>query len=316
MSRYLTVNRLEFIVTYSCNSRCMHCQQGNEERKELPRHIDKDLAVEVVRKVGERYKPESIMTFGGEPMLYPDVVYAIHGEAASQGIPSRQVITNGSWPGKRSETQLIADNLAKAGVNDVCLSVDCFHQEFIPLERVREAAQALLNAGVQNVKWNPSWIISENDNNAFNKRTRVILEKLQELPVELGEGNVVRPEGRATADLAEFLPKKTPMPEGKCDEMPYMERLDAIKGICLEPDGRIAVCSQFYIGSASETDVIGLLDRYDPCKIPEAKALVEDGVQGLLRWALTKGVHPDPGGYYSICDMCISIRRRVNELST
>jgi|SRR5271157_3358582 len=312
MSRYLTVNRLEFIITCLCNSNCRHCQTGGDERrKKLPNHIDKDLAVEVVRKVGERYKPKSIMTFGGEPMLYPDVVYAIHSAAVREEIPARQVITNGFWSGKRNETLQIAENLSKAGINDVGISVDCFHEEFIPLERVREAAQALLKAGVQHIEWNPCWVISEDDNNAYNSRTKAILKKLQDLPVEIGEGNVVRPGGRATANLKEFLPKKTLMPEGKCGEMPYMEKLDSVKGICLEPDGRIAVCNEFYIGNASEIDVIELLERYDPYKIPEAKALVEDGIKGLLRWAMTKSVKPDPGGYYSICDMCTSIRKHV-----
>jgi MoaA/NifB/PqqE/SkfB family radical SAM enzyme len=315
MSRYLTVNRIEFVVTYLCNSKCRHCQLGGEERRSsFPSHIDKDLAVEIVRKVTEEYKPKSIMTFGGEPMLYPDIVYAIHSAATNSGIPRREVITNGFWSDKKSEIQQIADSLVKSGVNDVGFSVDGFHQEFIPLDRVKEAAQALVRAGVHHIEWIPCWVISKGDNNVYNRRTKAILKELLYLPVELSEGNIVQPQGRATTNLKEFLPKKTLMPEGKCGEMPYTERLDTIKGISVEPDGRIAVCNQLYIGNASETDIIELLERYDPYKIPEVKALVENGVKGLQDWATTKGVKPTPDGYYSICDMCTSIRRLANKL--
>jgi sulfatase maturation enzyme AslB (radical SAM superfamily) len=319
MSRYLRVSRLEFVVTHLCNSNCRHCQVGGEERgREFPNHVDKDLAVEIVRKVGERYKPKSIMTFGGEPMLYPEVVYAIHTEATRSGIPAREVITNGLWSSRREKTQQIADNLSRSGVNDVGFSIDCFHQEFIPLKYVREAGQALLNVGVKQIEWSPCWVVSEDDNNEFNVRTKSILRELADLPIKCGEGNVMQPEGRATVNLKEFLPRKSAMPEGKCGEMPYTERLDSVKSISVEPDGRIAVCNQFYIGSACDTDVIELLEQYDPYNIPEAKAIIEDGMKGLLEWAATRGIRPGSQGYYSICDMCTAIRRqtaRVNHSS-
>jgi organic radical activating enzyme len=313
MSRYLAVDRLEFIVTYLCNSNCRHCQiDGDEKKRAFPDHIDKDLAVEIVEKVGERYRPKSIMTFGGEPMLYPDVVYAIHSAATEVGIPTREVLTNGLWSKKENATQQMAQNLSKSGVNSVGFSVDCFHQEYVKLRYVMEAAQALLDAGVQEIEWNPCWMISKDHNNKYNNRTKTVLEKLRSLPITCGEGNVLRPEGRAITNLKEFLPKKIAMPSGKCGEMPYTERLDSVKGICIEPDGRIAVCNQFYIGNASETDVIEILGSYDPFKIPEAKAIIENGMKGLLDWAKTRGIQPEHDGYYSPCDMCVSIRSKMN----
>jgi len=127
MNRYLAVNRIEFAITYLCSSKCQHCQLGEEEeRKKFPNHIDKDIAVEIVRKVGSKYNPKSIMTFGGEPLLFPEIVYAIHKEAMKVGIPVRDVITNGFWSRKIEEIQEIANNLAKSGVNEVDISVDCF----------------------------------------------------------------------------------------------------------------------------------------------------------------------------------------------
>jgi len=314
MNKYLTVNRLEFAVTYLCNLKCKHCQLGEEEeRKKFPSHIDQNLAVEIVRKVGKKYNPESVMTFGGEPLLYPEIVYAIHEEATRVGIPVRDVITNGFWSRKIEKIQEIANNLVKSGVNKVSISVDCFHQEFVPLETVKKAVESLLKAGMAHVSWDPCWVVSKDHDNPHNRKTRAILEELKDLPVKSGEGNTAQPEGRATLWLKDFLPRRTRTPKGKCGDIPYTEELDSVKTIYVEPDGRIAVCKELYIGNASETDIIDIIERYDPFKIPEAKAIITSGTKGLLKWAMTKGLEPDPEGYYNICHMCTDIRKRANK---
>jgi len=314
MKRYLAVNRIEFAVTYLCNSKCRHCELGEEaERKKFPGHTDKDLAVEIVRKVGKKYSPESIMTFGGEPLLYPEIVCAIHEEATKVGIPVRDVITNGFWSRKTEKIQEIANNLTKSGVNQVSISVDCFHQEFIPLEIVKKAAESLLEAGMAHISWNPCWVMSKDHDNRYNRKTKVILEELKkDLPIEDDDGNTAQPEGRAILWLKDFLPPRIKMPKGKCGDIPYTGELDSVKTLYVEPDGRIAVCNEFHIGNASETDIIDIIENYDPFKIDEAKAIMEDGVEGLINWAGTRGVKPDPEGYYNICHMCTDIRRRLN----
>jgi MoaA/NifB/PqqE/SkfB family radical SAM enzyme len=306
------VDRIEFIVTYLCNSSCSHCQLGEEEKgKRFPIHADKDKAVEIVRKVGQAYAPKSIMTFGGEPLLYPKIVCAIHEQAKKVGILLREVITNGFWSTKTEEIQEIAQNLAKSGVNDVSISVDGFHQEFIPLETVKKAAESAIEAGIERVEWNPCWVVSKNHDNKYNRRTKAILQSLRSLHVKEGEGNYVRPEGRALSYLAEFLPPRTSVPKEKCGDIPYTEKLDSVKTISIEPDGRVAVCQNFHIGNAYESDVIDILDNYDPFKIPEAKSILEKGMDGLVNWAEKRGVRPKPEGYYNICHMCIDLRERA-----
>lgn len=91
------------------------------------------------------------MTFGGEPLLYPETVFAIHEQAKKTGIPVRDVITNGFWSTRAEKIQEIAQNLAKSGVTEVSISVDCFHQEFIPLKTVKKAANSLIEAGIKRV---------------------------------------------------------------------------------------------------------------------------------------------------------------------
>jgi MoaA/NifB/PqqE/SkfB family radical SAM enzyme len=313
LGKYLVVDRIEFIVTYLCNSKCSHCQLDKEEKgKMFPSHVDEDKAGEIVREVGQAYAPKSIMTFGGEPLLYPEIVCAIHEQAKKVGIPIRDVITNGFWSTKAEKIQEIAQNLAKSGVNEVSISVDCFHQEFIPLKTVKKTANSLIAAGIERVSWNPCWVVSKDHDNEYNRRTKTILQKLRNLQVEESEGNSVQPKGRARSSLTEFFPPRTSVPKGKCGEMPYTEVLDSVKTISVEPDGRVAVCENFYIGNAFKSNIIDILENYDPFRIPEAKSILEEGMDGLTKWAKNRGVEPRPEGYYNICHMCTDLRERTS----
>lgn len=311
MSKFLTVGRIEFAVTYRCNSHCQHCQIGQDKRGSQPVAIDEGLAVQIVQEVAAAYSPSSIMTFGGEPLLFPDIVYAIHAAAMANGIPKRQVITNAGWPRSAAEFRTVARQLAASGVNDIHVSVDCFHQEHIPLAIVEQNVRLLVEAGIGQLKWNPCWLVSAEHDNLWNRRTRSILRALAHLPVAESAGNVVQPMGNALLWLRDFMPPRTPLPAGSCGDLPYTGRLDEVGGISVEPDGSITVCDEFVIGKAVPGAIVPLLHSYDPYRFPEMKAILEGGVAGLAELARTRGVEPDPTGYYSVCDMCRSLRRQI-----
>ncbi len=310
-NRYLDPRRIEFLVTFLCNGKCRHCYAPKQEAG-YPEHIDESLAVKIVGNVGSEYDVESVMTFGGEPMLFPEIVCSIHKEAASLGIPRREVITNGFWSRSVGDTRGIAKELAECGVNSLHFSVDAFHQEHVPLVVVKNAVESSLEAGIEDVALNPCWLVSEDDDNEFNLETRSILEELGALPVRISSGNVVEPDGLALLNLREYLPPRVRAPTGRCGDIPYTEPLESVRSISVEPDGRVAVCNDLYIGDASETNIIRIIEGYDPFEIPEAKALIVDGLDGLVEWAKAEGVEPDPEGYYTICHMCTDIRKRVN----
>lgn len=314
LSKFLTVNRIEFIVTYRCNSHCKHCQIGQDKRASNTVTIDAGLAVQIIRGVAQAYSPCSIMTFGGEPLLFPDIVCAIHEAARVNGIGKREVITNAGWPREEAKFRTAAFKLADSGVNEIYISVDSFHQEYIPLSIVERNVQSLVDAGIGRLMWNPCWVVSKEHNNPWNRRTKSILQALARLPVAESDGNIVQPEGNARIWLRDFMPCRTPIPTGSCGDMPYTERLEQVSSISVEPDGSIAVCDEFVIGNAIQRDVAEMLRSYDPYRIPEMKAILEGGVAGLADLARTKGVEPNPDGYYSICDMCKSIRRKLARL--
>jgi hypothetical protein len=312
MSTCLTVHRLEFSVTNRCNSHCRHCFVEESERRSGPAAIDRDLAVEIVQEVAQAYHPSSLMTFGGEPLLYPDVTCAIHATAADCGIPRRSIITNAGVPRSEEKARALAMGLVESGVTDMVISVDGFHQEHVPLEVVERNARAYAEAGIPELEWNPCWVVSADDDNGWNRRTREVLAALAHLPVKADEGNVLQPDGQARQRLAAYLPARTPMPVGSCEDVPYGSRLDEVTCIGIEPDGGVSICWDWTIGNAGEEDILDILDRYDPYVIPEAKAILDGGVGALVELARTEGVQPDPGGYYSICDLCRSLRKEMD----
>lgn len=307
MNRSINLNRLEYIITYQCSSKCIHCFITDEVRR-YPKHIDADLAVQILREIGQTYALDSVMTFGGEPLLYPEVVCAIHQEATRLNIPARQVITNGYWSKDRQKTRSIARAVARAGVNTIAFSVDTFHQKHVSLEQVTLAVTALLEAGIRDIAWNPCWLVSENDDNKYNLKTRAILEKLSELPIRVSSGNVVEPKGKALTELGIYFQKTFEWSITSCQDMPYTNKLDDIRSICVEPNGDIPACPAFMLGNAIQQSVLEILEDYNPYANPEMTQILEEGIEGVIRKARALGTPLEERGYYSICDLCTSVR--------
>ena len=94
MNPYLKkLNKIEFVVTYACTGRCKHCSEG--DHASCGERIDPEIAADAVRKIATEYDIQTVMAFGGEPLLYPDAVYSIISAARESGVSHRQVITNG-----------------------------------------------------------------------------------------------------------------------------------------------------------------------------------------------------------------------------
>ena len=250
MNPYLQhLNRIEFVVTLACTGQCRHCQNGDQNG--AAGHIDPDVAVRAVRSICRYYDIRSLMTFGGEPLLYPDVVCAIHKTATEMGIGQRQVITNGWFARQPDRMEAVARALADSGVNDLLLSVDAFHQETIPLEPVLRFAACAVDAGVP-VRLQPAWLVSPEDDNPYNKRTREILRAFAALPIPVSSGDVIFPSGNALKYLREYFP------EDVAPFSPYEEDPEDIRAVSFEANGNVLN------GNIYQTDILEILRTYRP----------------------------------------------------
>ena len=197
-----SLNKIEFVLTYACTGVCKHCSQG--DHAPFGARIDADIAKDAVRRIAEEYDIKTVMVFGGEPLLHTEAVYAVMNEARKLNIAKRQVITNGYFSKSREMMREVAFKLSECGVNDLLLSVDAFHQEAIPLDTVLIFAEEIQHAGVP-IRLQPAWLVSPEDDNPYNAKTRELLGSFLHLGIAVNGGNVIYPEGNARIFLPEYF---------------------------------------------------------------------------------------------------------------
>lgn len=249
MNQYLkNLNKIEFVVTYACTGRCRHCSEG--EHTSCGERINPQIAADAVQKIAAEYDIKTVMTFGGEPLLCPDAVYAIMKIAQKLNIPKRQVITNGYFSNNADKIREVAEQLAMCGVNELLLSVDAFHQETIPLDVVKQFAAKAKECGIA-IRLQPAWLVSVMDDNPYNRKTREILDSFADMGIPEKAGNIIFPEGNALKYLAEYFTDDIP-------ENPYIEDLCDVRCVSFEPNGNVLG------GNVYELDIMEILRNYTP----------------------------------------------------
>lgn len=307
MNPYLNLNRLEFTLTRHCTGNCRHCSVGGGHTGGA-HHVPQEASLAAIRYLAANYPMQSVMTFGGEPLLYPELVCAIHRTAAECGIPRRQIITNGYFTKDGSRIREVAKMLAEAGVNDVLLSVDAFHQETIPLEPVRAFAHALREAGIEKARFSPAWVVNEGFDCPENARTRQVLRSLEDTGLPVHEGNDIFLSGNAVEHLAKYYPPPSLNMADVCGTMPYTEPLTNQTSLSIEPDGSVTTCG-FAIGNVNTESMAEIIARYDPLADEGMRAAAQ-GVPGLLALAQKRGIAVDLTRMYSVCDLCRAVNGR------
>ena len=249
MNQYFkNLNKIEFVETYACTGRCKHCSEG--DHTSCGERIDPGIAADAVRKIAAEYDIKTVMTFGGEPLLYTDAVYAIMKTATELNIPRRQIITNGYFSKNAEKIREVAEGLAVCGVNDLLLSVDAFHQETIPLDVVKQFATEAKKCDTP-IRLQPAWLVSATDDNPYNRKTRAILDSFADMEIPAGEGNIIFPQGNALKYFAEYFTDELP-------ENPYVEDPHDLRCVSFEPNGDVLG------GNVYKTDIMEIIGGYAP----------------------------------------------------
>ena len=250
MNEYLkNLDRIEFVETMACTGHCRHCSEGDHTG--CSDHMDGDTGAAVVNEVCSHYRILSLMVFGGEPLLFAEDTCRIIEAATANRIPKREIITNGYFSKDSERIAEVAGKLAKSGVTYIMLSVDAFHQETIPIEPVLLFAKRVAEQGIE-IKLNPAWLVSREDNNPYNARTRELLKMFTDEGFETAEGNVIWPEGNAKIYLAEYFD------DANESENPYEDDPRDIRAISVNPNGDVLG------GNIYRQPVMKILEAYEP----------------------------------------------------
>ena len=248
-NQYLkNLNKIEFVVTYACTGKCKHCSEG--DHKSCGERIDPEIAADAVRKIASEYDIKTVMTFGGEPLLYPDVVCSVMSVAKELGVEKRQIITNGYFSKNREKIREVATGLFECDINDLLLSVDAFHQETIPLDTVKIFAKEAIDLGIP-VKLQPAWLVSPTDDNPYNNTTREILDSFVDMNIPENDGNVIFPEGNAIKYLSDYF-------KGDLPENPYVDDPCDVRCASFSPNGDVLD------GNVYTQDILEIIKNYNP----------------------------------------------------
>lgn len=96
------------------------------------------------------------------------------------------------------------------------------------------------------------WLVSEDDNNSYNARTREILREFDYLNISVGSGNVIFPSGNALKYLGEYFDEN-----GEYSS-PYDEDPTDVRGICFSPNGDVLD------GNVYQKGILDILNEYQP----------------------------------------------------
>ena len=219
-------------------------------------------------------------------------------------------ITNGFFSKNRKQIDETAKELCAAGVNDVMLSVDVFHQETIPLDPVVWFAEALLRYNAPRLRVHPAWVVNEGNDNPYNTETKRLLKVFTDKGIKASKGNNIFPSGNALKHLGKYYPPPVKVDLAVlCGSAPYTTKLDAVDCIGITSDGGVHVCSE--IGNVYQKDILNIIDEYDPYNIPVLRKVLDGGVAELLRFAESKGVIVDINGCLSACGVCRKVRKAL-----
>ncbi|NOR45391.1 MAG: radical SAM protein [Candidatus Delongbacteria bacterium] len=294
------------MITDKCTSKCRHC--SNTQILGASHVISPNKSKEILSILTNSFKIESVMAFGGEPLLYPEVTTDILSHAKKLNIERRQIITNCYWSKKYDRIDEISHMLKKADVNDILISVDCFHQEHLDFKIIDYTISQLCNMELPSIKLHPCWYISKDSNNKYDSDTRSYLKKLSKYNLEVTEGNILFPAGNAVKNFPDRFEPIQNISEIVCGKAPYTERPDHITSIGINPDGKV---SSSCFGDYMEVEEF--IRNYNPYKDKLMHTLLTSGFKGIHDIAKQKGIDFDIKNYYSVCDACSDLRKRIED---
>lgn len=140
------LNRLVFITTTRCTALCRDCPIASDASPTLS--LSADQMIELVDEVYSWGKLELVVFTGGESLLLGKELYRTIAHVGELGLHSR-VVSNAYWARSARGALTHLKRLKNSGLSELDVSCDDYHQEFIPIENVKNAFRAANDVGIQ-----------------------------------------------------------------------------------------------------------------------------------------------------------------------
>ena len=306
------------MLTYWCNARCASCYTCSSPS------AGEDMSVEMGLAIWEGLISASphgcrIHISGGEPFGRWETLIELAREAKRAGLkPLEAVETNAYWATDEKVIRERIKALDEAGMFRLKISADPYHQQYIPIERVRllaKVAEEILGTDRVRIRWE-DWAREGFDTGLLSQEER------QRLFAAYALKGRDRLTGRAAVELSQLLPLKPP--ESFADN-PCWSALLRSRHVHVDGKGIVCpgVCTGIILGIINSSNSVSriwqnLWDNFVDDNTEERgddiiSLLVRSGPVALLQQAERLGYARKPDGYASKCHLCWDVRRWLFE---
>jgi hypothetical protein len=244
-------NALVLTSTENCNAACRHCAPSCAPVKSKP--IDVNFFASIIRQASQNpYIKRDVAFVGGEPTIYLKELTHLFKVSNECGV-TPSITTNGWWGRDQNKRTQYMEAFRRGGLRRMELSVDVFHQEFVPMS-------AIIGILKDARKYEISIIIRATINRVDN-----LSKALTGIPISLLKGHLVAsspviPIGRAAEVIADEHNYKTNQLLGAChDALNFTVRYDGVATPC-------CVGTEFvpylHLGNARQEPVALLVERF------------------------------------------------------
>lgn len=291
------------ITNYYCSSSCKHCVYCSSPS--WPKdYMERHMAEEIFRFL-KNMGCSSIHIGGGEPFLEYDKLLDILDAAAKINMHIEYIETNASWHININNTLKILEEAKKRGVRTLLISIDPFHNEFIPFKKVKELFSACRTCGMEVFPWlmdfwNDIDHLDDTKTHSFEEYEEAFGAQYRK---DVLKRYGVNMKGRALKTFKPYLKKIT-----------LKDILEASKP-CSEIRGVYHFHVDLY-GNFVPQSCPGLSIYFkdvakgaDKEKYNIISLLYEHGIKALYEFAVEQHGFVPEQTYTGKCDLCISIRR-------
>ena len=295
------------VVNYQCNAACRHCLYACS-----PNRLNDYMTPEATERICNLLKRrgvDSLHIGGGEPFLNFEGLIKVIERVKRAGLIIEYIETNGFWSSDEKQARQYLSDLAKAGADNLLISLDPFHIEYIPVGRPLRLAEICTEVGFRHFLHQKQFIESLSCLEHQKTYSRSELEQQISPTYLLDTAKIygVTTTGSAINLEEEFVLAR-PVSELITESHPCnsLLRTDFIH-VDLYERYVMAGCTGITI------PLVEAVGTIPSGSYPVFEILVMKGVKGLLEFAKKQGYKPEQGGYTSSCALCFRIRNWLSE---
>lgn len=298
----LVLSGITWILSYRCNLSCKHCFFDVDGPSQVLSH---ELAGKALASLTQPVPLAWQHVSGGEPLLFEAELHRLLEVIQDYGSKTVGIASNGFWGATQHRARQTVEELKQRGVNGVCLSVDDYHQEQVPLAHVRVAAEQVAK---HNMGKHSFVVCCYPEGGAKPVEPEGFAIPFAPVPIrKIGKGCSV-----AAGDRQNRAPL---IPDSPCRNLccclgetsPFAPQM-----VWIDPYGNVMICYGLIIGNLHERSLGELVRDYTTSQSPLLQALAEDGPVGLYRLAFDEGWRPKQA-FADECDLCWQARKFLRD---